>query len=57
MTRAEIDGFAEQLTDDLEGRSADALARVPDALLGILLVAAFVKTRSSDSGAPPWPKP
>ena len=37
--------------------SADAAAAVPDAILGILFAAAFVKTTSSDSGAPSWPKP
>lgn len=37
--------------------SADALAAVPDAILGILFMAAFVKTTWSDSGAPSWPKP
>jgi hypothetical protein len=36
--------------------SADALTAVPDAILGILFTAAFVKTASSDSGAPPWPR-
>ena len=37
--------------------SADVLTAVPDAILGILFAAAFVKTASSDSGAPPWPRP
>ena len=35
---------------------ADALAAVPDAILGILFAAAFAKTTSPDSGAPPWPR-
>jgi hypothetical protein len=33
--------------------SADALAAVPDAILGLLFAAAFVTTTSSDSGARP----
>jgi hypothetical protein len=37
--------------------SAGAAAAGPDAILGILFIAAFVKTKSSDSGAPSWPKP
>jgi len=36
--------------------AADALAAVPDAILGFLFAVAFMKTTSSDSGAPSWPR-